>query len=185
MHALIIMSAQCGHPPTQLRCAATHWDHHVGCFYTFTPKAFFCIAWHCWQDICQRLVKRSSINFGLIQQPSTYPSKLTSASSKLIGISNHLSTSPQPPSININSRKHHSKTAAALSLMLLVMVLMVLKMASMVMVIHIKRETEVGSILVKWLPALSALLTYSHHTTSSGADRWFGKDSTLFIHTHA
>ena len=45
MHALIIMSAQCGHPPTQLRCAATHWDHHVGCFYTFTPKAFFhCIA---------------------------------------------------------------------------------------------------------------------------------------------
>ena len=138
-----------------------------------------------WHDICQSLVKRSSINFGLIQQPSTYPSKMTSASSKLIGISNHLSTSPQPPSININSRKHHSKTAAALSSMLLVMVLMVLKMAAMVMVIHIKRETEVPSILVKWLPALSALLTYSHHTTTSGADRWFGKDSTLFIHTHA
>ena len=68
---------------------------------------------------------------------------------------------------------------------MVIMVMMVVKMAVVVMVMHwnIKRETDLPSILVKWLPALSALLTYSRHT-SGGGDRWLGKDSTLFIHIH-
>ena len=55
---------------------------------------------------------------------------------------------------------------------------MVMAVVVMVMRLNIKRETDLPSILVKWLPALSALLTYSRHT-SGGGDRWLGKDSTL------
>ena len=68
-------------------------------------------------------------------------------------------------------------------LMGMVMAVVVMVVVVMVMRLNIKRETDLPSILVKWLPALSALLTYSRHT-SGGGDRWLGKDSTLFIHIH-